>query len=58
MSYFKKYLLYAYNTEEGSKSSALLGSLDEAVQKGQLWAEQDHRDTLYREHSVILTSHR
>ena len=46
MSYFKKYLTYAYNTE-GSKSSALFDSLDEAVQKGQLWAEQDDHDTLY-----------
>ena len=47
MSYFKQYLLYAYNTEVGVKSSALLESLDEAVEKGQLWAEQDHHDTSY-----------
>jgi hypothetical protein len=46
MPHFKRYLLHGYNPED-TDISVLFDSLDEAIKKGQLWAEQDHYGRLH-----------
>jgi hypothetical protein len=46
MAHFKQYLLHGYNPED-TDISVLFDSLDDALEKGQLWAKQDRYGSLH-----------